>query len=141
MKKSVVALCIAVTAWCGEISPKDELIGSVARTLVGEYLQKEGIGELKTFRLDSKTKKIELECALKGELTPVQVAIGSYAFSKVEIVEPCSAKATGNYKSYFLARNITTNREWLNNAARGSLKEFRIEIPKLYYGILEFLLQ
>lgn len=132
---------LALGVFAKENSAKDQTATFLAKMIIGHYISEKNIGELIDMNIDTTQRRIQLLCKVKGEDNPLSVTVGHYEFKKEEIIEPCTKKATGNYATFLLMRSLVTNKEWLNALASESLKEFRINVPKNYYGILELLLQ
>lgn len=103
---------------------KNEVLSLIARAAIDLYLQEKGYGELKEFSINNKTKKFFFKTKLKGEDKFLSIAVNRYEI----------AKEDGKY--FFVAKNIVTDREWLNNAAKNFLEEKKIEIPAKYSLIM-----
>ncbi len=99
---------------------KNEMLSFIAKVALDFYLKEHGYGELKEFSINNKTKKFFFKTKLKGEERFLSVAVNRYDIVK-----------EGD-KYFFVARNIATDREWLNNAAKDFLEEKKIEIPAKY---------
>lgn len=103
-----------------DFEEKNEVLSFVARNVLDFYLKERGYGELKEFSINNKAKKFFFKTKLKGEERFLSVAVNRYDIVK-----------EGN-KYFFVAKNIATDREWLNNAAKDFLEEKKIEIPQKY---------
>lgn len=103
-----------------DFDDKNEILSMVARAAIDIYLQQKGYGELKEFSINNKTRKFFFKTKLKGEERFLSVAVNRYDI----------AKENGKY--FFVAKEIVTDREWLNNAAKDFLEEKKIEIPQKY---------
>ncbi len=99
---------------------KNEVLSYIARAALDFYLQEGGYGELREFSINNKTKKLFFKTKLKGEEKFLSVSVDRYDIKK----------EGGKY--FFIARGITTDREWLNIAAKNFLEEKKIEIPAKY---------
>lgn len=99
---------------------KNELLSYIARAALDFYLQEGGYGELREFSINNKTKKLFFKTKLKGEERFLSVSVDRY-----------DIKREGG-KYFFIAKGITTDREWLNIAAKNFLEERKIEIPAKY---------
>jgi hypothetical protein len=99
---------------------KNELLSYIARAALDFYLQEGGYGELREFSINNKTKKLFFKTKLKGEERFLSVSVDRY-----------DIKREGG-KYFFIARGITTDREWLNIAAKNFLEERKIEVPAKY---------
>lgn len=103
-----------------DFDEKNEVLSFVAKNVLDFYLKEHGYGELKEFSINNKAKKFFFKTKLKGEERFLSVAVNRYDVVK-----------EGN-KYFFVARDIATDREWLNNAAKDFLEERKIEIPAKY---------
>ena len=99
---------------------KNEVLSFVAKNVLDFYLKEHGYGELKEFSINNKAKKFFFKTKLKGEERFLSVAVNRYDIVK-----------EGN-KYFFVAKDIATDREWLNNAAKDFLEERKIEVPAKY---------
>jgi hypothetical protein len=103
-----------------DFDDKNEVLSLVARAALDFYLKGHGYGELKEFSINNKTKKFFFKTKLKGEEKFLSVSVNRY-----DVV-----KEGGKY--FFVAKEIVTDREWLNTAAKNFLEEKKIEIPAQY---------
>lgn len=113
-------IVVADTQTPKNFEDKNELLSFVARAAIDFYLQNKGYGELKEFSINNKTKKFFFKTKLKGEERFLSVIVNRYDIIKED----------GKY--FFVAKGITTDREWLNIAAKDFLEEKKIEIPTRY---------
>lgn len=139
--RKLFAVCIAAvvfvlpqTLFSQGLEPKNfedrnEIVSFIAKTAIGYYLEEKGYGELKEFSINNKAKKFFFKTKLKGEDKFLSVAVNKY-----DIVKERD-------KYFFVAKNITTDREWLNKAAKNFLEEKKIEVPAKYSLILLAALQ
>ena len=103
-----------------KIKNKNELISMILKLTTSGYLEKNGFGKMRDFAIDTESKSFTFSVDLKGESMPLRVAV-----SKYEIVHE-------NGKLYFVVKNISTDKEWLNLAAKKFLQETKLEIPSKY---------
>jgi hypothetical protein len=81
-------------------------------------------GRATNLRLDSGTKTISIEVALKGEASPVQIEITDYEITK-------------DGERYFaMVKGIRTSREWLTALAENHLLNRRFELPSQAGSVL-----
>ncbi len=82
-------------------------------------------GKMLKLNLDSKTKSIEMEVMLDGEVEPLSIHVKKY-----EIMQESDR--------YFLKVNdITTSRAWINTIVASYLEGKRFEIPAEYAKLLK----
>jgi len=83
-------------------------------------------GLMTQIRIDSQNHRIDVELLLKGEATPIQVAVKSYELSS----------ETG--ETFIALGDIETSREWINHLIREHLppEKKRFKVP----GSLKLLL-
>ena len=99
---------------------KNKILSSIVSAVLDIYLQTNGYGELHEFAINNKSKKIFFKTKLAGEERPLSVSVGKYELLKEE------------GKLFFVCKEVSTDREWLNIAAKNFLKERKIEIPSKY---------
>ncbi len=104
-------------------SVKDKTLSRAIALAVNTKIRK--FGTMLDFKLDSRTKTIELEIMLKGETEPLFVKVQRY-----EILEE-------NGRYFLLAERIVTSREWINVVAESYLQGQRIEIAPRYARLLQ----
>jgi|GEM_PF-1183665 len=103
-----------------KIKNKNELISALIKLATSNYLETNGFGQMRDFSIDTDAKSFAFSVNLKGESVPLRVAVPKY-----EIVKEGA-------KVFFVAKNIATDREWLNAVAVKYLKEKKIEIAPKY---------
>ena len=77
------------------------------------------------FSIDTNNKSFAFSLNLKGETAPLRVAVSKYELQKE------------NGKFFFVAKDIITDKEWLNQVAKKYLQEKKIEIPSKYSLFLQ----
>ncbi len=82
---------------------RDRAVEAAARGFISQKIQR--FGELKRLELDTRQKRMELEVALKGEVSPVNLTIDGY-----EVVRRGS-------EAYLVVRQVRASREWIALAA------------------------
>lgn len=102
---------------------KDNISSMAAEKYLSQYIQK--YGKLLDFQLNSQQKKIDLKVQLLGEVSNVEINIGSYS-----IIEEQN-------KSFVKINQISTSREWLNLVLNDYIKGRTFELPEQYAGIIK----
>ena len=92
----------------------------------GAYLRGkiQDFGELKALQIDSQAKKIRLEVALKGEVSPVEVVVEAYEIRRA------------NGETFFVARQVKASREWLGIALTKFVVDREFKVPGAAGAIL-----
>lgn len=104
---------------------KNELISIILRVATSSYLESNGFGEMREFSIDTNNKSFAFSLDLKGESASLRVAVTKYELQKE------------NGKLFFVAKNIITDKEWINQVAKKYLQERKIEIPSKYSLLLQ----
>ena len=97
--------------------PKDAILSAVAKRYANKQLA--GIGKIVSFSLNSIEKKVSVSLDLQGEKETIRLDVLKYDILKQ------------GRKFYFVAREISSSREWVEVAAKKYLKEKRMEIPRI----------
>jgi hypothetical protein len=79
---------------------KDRLIEAAAKPLLNQTIKH--YGHMTHLRIDSTNKRIDVELDLKGETSPIQIAVKSYTLT------------TAGGKTHIELGDIETSREWIN---------------------------
>jgi hypothetical protein len=79
---------------------KDRLLEAPARYYLNQTIQP--YGHMTHLRIDSTNKRIDVELELKGEASPIQVAVKNYNLT------------TEAGETYIELGDIETSREWIN---------------------------
>jgi hypothetical protein len=143
-KNKIILFATLVFAGCASISPqvnsyqeakksnkdeiailsklrnKNELISSLLKLATSHYLETNGFGQMRDFSIDTDHKSFAFNIDLKGEIAPLRVVVPKYDV----------LRESG--RVYFVARNVVTDKEWLNQVAKKYLQEKKIEIPPKY---------
>jgi hypothetical protein len=120
---------------------KDKLLSEFVSSLISSYFKVNNYGEIKKFVIDTTHKTIYIESKLIGEKDDISIHIKQYEFQKSEKKDPCSQKGTGEFNTYFIAKDVNTSKEWINRMAKNYLKEVKIEVKKSEYFILSLILE
>lgn len=94
---------------------KDQAAQLAVRALF--KLKFNAFGNMTSLQINSKTKTIQLDLELKGETTPIKIAISRY-----ELTEEGG-------KTYLCLGEINTSREWINVLLANYLTDRRLEVP------------
>jgi len=94
---------------------KDALASQAARTFVNQRIAR--YGEVRTLKINSRDKTIELECQLHGEREPITARIESY-----EVI------GSGDRKVVRLGRCVCS-RPWLENLLSDLARDRDIPVP------------
>lgn len=94
---------------------KDAMTGAAARKFINDRIER--YGSVRSLRLDSKAKSLEVTCELEGEVSPVTVRIARY-----EIEESGGKKFVRPVK-------CTCSRPWLEHVLEDYVVGRRFEVP------------
>jgi len=106
---------------------KDRLIEKTAPSVLNETVMRD-YGEITSLEIDSADKTLHVEVLLKGEKEPLRVEILQY-----EILEQ-------DGRPSFIARKVSTSREWITTLAERQLIGRPIPLPQQLSGLLARLL-
>ena len=101
---------------------KGQTFSKTAHKIVGYYLKKKQIGELKAFSIDTATRKLSISFIPKF-------------FTEVLIIEATNyniLKDVQRGKNYLTFDNITTSNNWNDSRFKALIKDRKIEIPAKY---------
>ncbi len=106
---------------------KGTILNNTAKSMVGLYLKKKKIGELKDFSIDMNSKKLFISFIPRhfGEVL------------SVEAVNYNIVKDTLQQKSYLTFESINTSGNWDDSHFREMIKSKRIEIPQKYSSLVD----
>ncbi|HWL15979.1 MAG TPA: hypothetical protein VNR00_10260 [Opitutus sp.] len=94
---------------------KDALTSRAAQTFINQRIAR--YGEVKSLKLDSRTKSGEVVCQLIGEPTPITVRIERYELEQRE------------GQTYLRVGACSSNRVWLQNLLTDLAREREIPVP------------
>jgi hypothetical protein len=97
--------------------PIDAVLSAVAKKYANKQLS--GIGKVVMFSLDSIDKKVSVSLDLKGEKETIRLDVLTYDI----------LKEGGRF--YFVVKELSSSREWVEVAAKKYLKEKRMGIPRI----------
>lgn len=97
--------------------PTDAILSVVAKRYADKQLT--GIGKIASFSLNSIDKKVSVSLDLLGEKETIRLDVLKYDILKE------------GQKFYFVVKELSSSREWVEVAAKKYLKEKRMEIPKI----------
>ena len=102
---------------------KDAALSKGAQVAINSQIKE--YGEMLKLNLDSKSKSIEMEVLLDGEVEPLSVHVKNY-------------EMTQEGDRHFLKVNgVSTSRAWINTIASSYLEGKRFEIPAEYAKMLK----
>lgn len=107
-------------ATLSKIKNKNELVSLLLKLSLSTYLESNSFGQMREFHIDTDAKSFVFSIDLKGEKAPLRVVVSKYEVQKE------------GGKVYFVAKNLTTDKEWLNLVAKKYLQEKKVEIPSKY---------
>lgn len=87
---------------------------------------KKSLGQMTHIKIDSQAKRIDVELALKGETTPIQIQVKSYDLT------------SEGGETFIQIGEIETSREWINSLINDYLKpdQRRFKVPGAVKAIL-----
>jgi|SRR5271157_411703 hypothetical protein len=97
--------------------PIDAILSAVAKRYADKQLL--GIGSIAAFSLNSMEKKVSVSLDLKGEKETIRLDVLKYDILKE------------GRKFYFVAKELSSSREWIEVVAKTYLQEKRMEIPRV----------
>ena len=105
---------------------KESLLSNSIKRVITAYLEKKSLGEVTTFRLDSKKRDIHLTLLLRKEVEPLEIIVANYNF------------VTKEEKGYFTFDSIKTSRDWNSNALEKIIgsEDKKIRVPDKYVKII-----
>jgi len=101
---------------------RDRAVEAAARTYLSQKIEK--FGQLEKLDLDTRTKRLELQVTLKGEVSPIKLSIDAY-----DVVR------RGN-DSLIIIRELRASREWVELAAREFVIGQEFKIPAAAAAVL-----
>ncbi len=101
---------------------KGGTFSKAAHSIVGYYLKKKQIGELKAFSIDTNTKTLSISFIPKFFTEVLTIEATNYNILKNE----------KSQKSYLTFDKITTSNNWNDARFRALIKDKKIEIPAKY---------
>jgi len=111
-----------------KLKNKNELISAVLKIATASYLESNGFGTMREFSIDTTHKAFSFSVDLKGESKPLMVAVPKYELVK------------DRGMLFFVVRDVSTDKAWINQAAKMFLKEKRIEIPGKYSALVQLVM-
>ena len=107
------------------VKSRNELVSIILKIVMSNYLESNSFGEMSDFSIDTNNKSFAFSLNLKGETAPLRVAVSKYELQKE------------NGKFFFVAKEIITVNELVNQVAKYYLQEKKIEIPSKYSLFLQ----
>jgi hypothetical protein len=94
---------------------KDLMTSKAAKSWVNDYIKT--YGQVEEFSIDSKRRRIDMKCHLKGEVSPIGVTIEKYQLEQ------------RGGKTYIEVIDSSATRPWMQAAMRAHLHGRKIEVP------------
>ena len=107
-------------------NPKGKIFNSTAKSMIGMYLKKKKIGELKEFSIDMATRKLNVSF--------IPTHFGEVL--SIEAVNYNIVKDTLQQKNYLTFESIKTSGNWNDSRFKQMVKSKRIEIPEKYSSLV-----
>ena len=101
---------------------KGQTFSKAAHKIVGYYLKKKQIGELKAFSIDTTSKKLIISFVPRFFTDVLTIEAKNYNILK-------DAQRGKNYLTF---DNITTSNNWNDSRFKALIKDRKIEIPAKY---------
>ena len=101
-------------------------LNKTAKSIIGLYMKKKDLGELRNFTIDMEKKELNISFVPKyfnDELS-------------VQAIDYNIIKDTNKQKSYLTFESITTSNNWDNSNFNKLIKDKKIEIPEKYSKLL-----
>jgi len=102
-------------------------LNKTAKSLIGLYLKKKNVGELKNFNIDMDTRKLNVSFIPKYLNEELTIEATNYSIEKDEKRE----------KSYLTFDSIVTSDNWDDSQFKQLIKNKRIEIPQKYSKFID----
>jgi hypothetical protein len=94
---------------------KDAFTSKAAQTFVNQRIAR--YGEVRSLKIDSRSKRVELVCALQGEPAPITVCVESYELHDVK------------GEKFIRLGRCTSDRPWLQNLLTDFAHGREIPVP------------
>jgi len=106
---------------------KGKTLNKTAQSILGLYLKKKDLGELKNFDINMDTRELNISFLPKHFNDTLTIQATNYNIMKDE----------KNGKNYLTFDSITTSNNWDNSRFQKLIKNRRIKIPEKYYKLVE----
>jgi hypothetical protein len=106
---------------------KGSTLNTTAKSIIGLYLKKKKLGELKNFEIDMENRKVNLSFIPKNFEEALTIEATDYS---IEIDEK-------KQKSYLTFSSIVTSDNWDNSRFKELMKNKKIEIPEKYSKLVD----
>lgn len=103
-------------------SARDRAVEAAARSYIARKIEK--FGELRKLEIDSRQKRLAMEVALKGEVSPVSLQVDRY-----EIVQR-------DGESHIILRQARASREWITAALEEHVLGREFKLPPSAASVL-----
>ena len=101
---------------------KGKTLNKTAKSIIGLYMKKKNIGELKSFEVDMEMRKLNVSFIPKYFNDVLSIEAINYSIVKDEKTQ----------KSYLAFDSITSSNNWNDSKFKELIKNKRIEIPEKY---------
>ena len=102
-------------------------LNKTAKSIIGLYLKKKNLGELKNFDIDMDTKTLNVSFIPKHFSDVLTIEATNYNITKDE----------KESKSYLTFESIKTSNNWDDSRFKQLIKNKRIEIPQKYSKFID----
>ena len=102
-------------------------LNKTAKSIIGLYLKKKDLGELKSFTIDMDTKTLKVSFIPKYFTEAISIDANNYNIIKDNITN----------KSYLTFESIKTSSNWDDSNFQQLIKNKRIEIPQKYSKLID----
>ena len=106
---------------------KGSTFNKTAKSIIGLYLKKKKLGELKNFEIDMEKRKVNLSFIPKNFQEALTLEATDYSIEKDEKKQ----------KSYLTFESIVTSGNWDDSRFKQLIKNKRIEIPEKYSKLVD----
>ena len=104
-------------------------LNKTAKSIVGMYMKKKDLGELKNFTIDMQKKELNISFVPKHFNDELTVQALDYNIRNDEKTQ----------KSYLTFESISTSNNWDNSNFKKLIKDKKIEIPEKYSKLLSLI--
>jgi len=106
---------------------KGSTLNKTAKSIIGLYLKKKKLGELKNFEIDMENRKVNVSFIPKNFQEALTLEATDYNIEKDEKKQ----------KSYLTFESIVTSGNWNDSQFKQMIKNKKIEIPEKYSKLVD----
>ena len=105
---------------------KESILSNSIKRVISTYLEQKNLGEITSFRLDSKKRDIYLTLLLRKEKNPLEIVVSNYNFIR------------DGERGYFTFKSIKTSRDWNSQALERIIgsEDKKIKVPDKYVKVV-----